>query len=200
MRSVSAIRHLPKQIKTLRSFASALSPFAALAEVVPVQEFTLNQSLVSDFILWSGGDPNEWDHMSLQPCFPFWTMPSLVRCIQGRGMRLTKLLNGGCTIHYSDQIPVNIKLKSYTHFDRVEATERYDLIHLHSETHTTSGQCLLESKVRFLLPKPGGQRTKKSSAPNRPSETAKITSLASRANDDWRCLPVSQETLIQFIG
>ncbi|MGB0647308.1 MAG: MaoC/PaaZ C-terminal domain-containing protein [Bradymonadia bacterium] len=185
MRSVSAIKHLPKQIKTLRSFAGALNPFASKTKVIPAQPFKLNEALVRDFILWSGGNPEDWGPYVPPTLFPFWTMPSLVRCIQGRGMRLTKLLNGGCTIHYSDKIPTNIELKLHTHFDRIETADRYDLIHLHSETHTPSGQCVLESKVRFLLPKPREQRTNKTTAPLRPPEETKLASLSSTANDGF---------------
>ena len=100
-------------------------------------------------------------------------------------MRLSKLLNGGCTIEYVDRIPVNLELELRTYFDRIESAERYDLIHLQSETQTASGQCILKAEVRFLLPKPGGPRIKKNIAPSRPPKQAELASLSNTANDGF---------------
>jgi hypothetical protein len=186
MRSTVVLHHLPKQGRTLGAFAMALSPFAKAADSAPTQNLKLSNSLVNDFILWSGGTPSDWGNQVPPTLFPYWTMPALVTCIRGRGLRLSKLLNGGCTIQQFMPIPADEQLCLETWFKGIENGSSYDLISIGSRTKSTDGQLLLETEVRFILPKRVSKDKNRSSKHvERPMDIARIATLEARANDGF---------------
>ena len=164
----------------------ALSPFAKAADTAPIQTLKLNTKLVSDFIEWSGGTPSDWGNQVPPTLFPYWTMPELVTCIRGRGLKLAKLLNGGCTIQQFMPIPANEPLSLETWFKGIEIGSSFDLISIGNRTKSADGQLLLETEVRFILPKRGPKE--KGGSPKqveRPVNSAHIATLKAAPNDGF---------------
>ena len=113
-------------------------------------------------------------------------MPALVRCIRGRGLRLAKLLNGGCTIQQFMPIPANEQLCLETWFKGIEDGSSYDLISIGSKTKRMDGRLLLETEVRFILPKPISKDKKRSARQVvRPDDRARVATLKALANDGF---------------
>ena len=186
MRSASALFHLPRQSRTLTAFAMALSPFAKVSDEAPSHSFKLNPKLVADFIGWSGGSAAFWDDQVPPTLFPYWTMPALVTCIKGRRIKLAKLLNGGCTIQQFAPIPVTAALRLETWFKGIETRERHDLITVGSRTRDVDGQTLLETEVRFILPKSNSKAPRPVTTQSvAPCQTTRVATLDASSNDGF---------------
>ena len=186
MRSASALYHLPRQSRTLTAFAMALSPFAKASDAVAPRTFKLNSTLVRDFIVWSGGCTEAWGPHVPPTFFPYWTMPSLVACIRGRQLKLAKLLNGGCTIRQLAPIPIVGDLVLDSWFKGIESRARHDLISLGSRTRDKNGLTLLETEVRFILPKSNPKAASSKSTPMiKPPEETRLANLSARKNDGF---------------
>ena len=182
---MQSIKHLHRQNRSFLAFAKALIPFNKAVSSSSPMTFSMNSNHVKDFIIWSKGEPSHWGHQIPPTLFPYWTMPTLVPCLLGRKLALSRMLNGGCKIvqkqplMLDDQFTVRTSLKSITQLDR------FQMVSLQSETWGDGNELLLETEVRFVIPNASKQNAK-GSAIDRPPQDKLLGALVAQADDGFR--------------
>ena len=129
-------------------------PFSKAVDETAPSTVRLVQSHVDDFIRWSGGVSDTWKGQVPPTLFPYWTMPSLAACLVGRGLEMSRMLNGGCSILQHRPISVDESFTVQSHFESLVEHERFKMITLVSETRRIDQTLALESHVRFIIPTP----------------------------------------------
>lgn len=152
MRWAQSIRHLSRQRDTFKAFAAACSPFANQTESSRPLTLQLNPRHVADFVRWSGGNPAYWGRQIPPTFFPYWTMPTLIPCLAKRGLAVSRMLNGGCSILQQAPLTLDQTLTVRSSFDSIQLHERFSMVILNSRTLSETETPLLETQVRFLIP------------------------------------------------
>lgn len=137
--------------------------------------------LVHDYLVWTGGDPRAWQGQLPTHLFPMWCFAWMGRTLEGVPYDVSKVLNGGCTVHANRPIPAGERLQVTAQLTGLDDDERRVLFHQRVTTSTASAPDALVVDIRLILPK----RSKDKSKDKAPSAPATVP-VTARQVAEWR--------------
>ncbi len=120
-------------------------------------------SLIRDYIRWSGGDPKLWRGQVPPHLFPQWSFPLLARSLEQVPYRIERVLNQGCRLTVHSPLPRGERLMANADVVSVQEDERKARIHQRIVTGPKDLPEAVVADVYAVVPLPakGGDRPSK---------------------------------------
>ncbi len=125
----------------------------------PFHEITVDapsNTLIDDFVRFSGGDPSNYQGVVPPHLFCQWSLPAMLTVASGLPYPATKVINAGCQLRISSPIPRGERLTVAARLASVQVEERRVRLAIDVNTQH-AGTALLEAQLRVVVPLPAKQ-------------------------------------------
>jgi acyl dehydratase len=147
----------------------------------PGEEFTttikpLPPGLLKDYIRHVGGDPSAYKGVVPAHLFPQWGFPLAAKTLQGLPYPMFKVLNGGCRLEVSGQLPAGKPLRARARLEDIDDNGRRAVIHQKVVTGTDAEPDLVTGHLYAIVPLGGPKNgeSKTSNGSREPKERARV--------------------------